>query len=170
MRIVHALLAFTIPVALHAENNPLSVEARRDYQTIKDYVIRSAEKMPEADYSFQPTPEIRSFAQLLGHIADDQYTFCGAVKGEKKASTLEKNPPAKTEMVAALKAAFAFCESSYQAMADTWASEQIKFLGRDRPKIVGLTFNTEHAWEHYGNIVVYMRLKGLVPPSIEKSR
>ena len=164
-----ALLSLCSVLAI-AQDNPLSDDARRDYKTIQDYVIRSAEKMPEEGYSFKPTPEIRSFAQLIGHIADDQYTFCSAVQGEKKTSDFEKNPPAKSAMIAGLRSAFGYCEPVYSAMVDAWAKQTIQFLGRQRPKLTGLTFNTEHAWEHYGNIVVYMRLKGLVPPSSEKSK
>jgi len=156
--------------AAMAQENPLSADARRDYKTIQDYVIRSAEKMPEDGYAFKPTPEIRSFGQLIGHIADDQFTFCSAVKGEKQSSNFEKDAPPKAQMVAGLKRAFAYCEPVYASMVDAWANQQINFAGRERPKLTGLTFNTEHAWEHYGNIVVYMRLKGLIPPSSEKSK
>jgi uncharacterized damage-inducible protein DinB len=166
MRIL--LLSFTI-AALQAQNNPLSAEAKRDYQTIKNYVIRAAEKMPEEDYAFHPTPEIRSFGQLIGHMADDQYTFCGAVKSESKPSDFEKNTLPKAQMVAGIKAAFAYCDDAYDAMVDSWANVQIKYPGHDRPKLVGLTFNTQHAWEHYGNIVVYMRLRGQIPHSSEKA-
>jgi uncharacterized damage-inducible protein DinB len=162
--------ALACSVALLADDNPLSAEARINFSTIKDYVIRAAEKMPAEDYAFKPTPDIRSFGQLIGHIADDQYTFCGVVKNEKRPTDFEKNPPPKAEMVAALKAAFAYSESAYSLLMDSWANEQIRFLGRQRPKLNVLTFNTEHAWEHYGNIVVYMRLKGLVPPSSEKKQ
>lgn len=162
--------ALALSGALLAHDNPLSAEARIDFNTIKDYVIRAAEKMPEDGYAFKPTPEIRSFGQLIGHVADDQYTFCGVVKHQRKLTDFEKNPPAKSEMVTALKAAFAYSDSAYSLLMDAWANEPIQFLGRERPKLNVLTFNTEHAWEHYGNIVVYLRLKGLVPPSSEKKR
>ena len=148
--------------------NPMSTDAKQDYGTIRNYVIRAAEKMAGEDYGFQPTPEMRTFGQLIGHIADDQYNYCSAVMGEKRSSSFEKAVPPKAEMVAGLKAAFAYCNSAYDAMADNWAQEQIKFSGRDRPRLAALMYNTQHAWEHYGNVVVYMRLKGLVPPSSER--
>jgi uncharacterized damage-inducible protein DinB len=151
-----------------AQDNPLTVEARINFGTIKDYVIRAAEKMPADAYAYKPTPEMRSFGQLIGHITDDQYTFCGVIKNEKKPTDFEKNPPPKEQMVEALKAAFAYSDSAYALMSDEWAKEQLRFQGRERPKLNVLTYNTEHAWEHYGNIVVYLRLKGLVPPSSEK--
>src|SRR5579862_6129414 len=150
---IKLLFAILPCAALEGQQNPLSDEARRDYQTIQDYVVRAAEKMPAEDYSFKPTPEIRSFGQLIGHIADDQFTFCSAVKGETKSSSFEKDAPPKQEMVAGLKRAVAYCRPVYESMSDSWIDQQIKFLGRDRPKFAALGFNTEHAWEHYGNLV-----------------
>jgi len=162
------IIALAFAGALWAEDNPLSTEARTNFNTIQDYVIRAAEKMPADGYAFKPAPDIRSFGQLIGHIADDQYAFCGVVKREKKLADFERNTPPKAEMVAALKAAFAYSGDAYSLMTDAWAKERVQFLGRERVKLNVLTFNTEHAWEHYGNIVVYLRLKGLVPPSSEK--
>src|SRR5260370_19808055 len=104
--IFKTVLAFSGALLL-AHDNPLSDEARTNFSTIQDYVIRAAEKMPADGYAFKPTPDIRSFGQLIGHIADDQYTFCGVVKHENKLTDYEKNPRPKAEMVAALLAQFA---------------------------------------------------------------
>jgi uncharacterized damage-inducible protein DinB len=153
----------------HGQYNPLSTEAKSDYKIVRNFVVRAAEKMPEAAYGFRPTPEVRSFGQLIGHIADDQYRYCSAVTGEAKASEFERTEPPKTEMVAALKSAFAYCDSAYEGLIDATAAEKVKFLGRDVPKLIVFTLHAGHVWEHYGNIVVYMRLKGLVPPSSEKT-
>jgi len=150
--------------------NPMSVDAKADYQTIRDYVIRAAEKVSAEDYGFKPTPDIRTFGQLMGHMADDQYNFCSAVMGEKKSSSFEKNTPPKVEMVAALKTAFGYCDSAYDAMVDAWSQQSVKILGHDRPRLAAIMFNTQHAWEHYGNAVVYMRLRGVVPPSSERKQ
>ena len=125
--------------------------------------------MPEEGYGFKPTPEVRSFGQLIGHIADDQYAYCSAVKGEDKSSEFERTAPPKAEMVAALKSAFAYCDGAYEALVDASATDKVKFRGRDVPKLAVFTLHAGHAWEHYGNVVVYMRLKGLVPPSSEKA-
>jgi uncharacterized damage-inducible protein DinB len=161
--------AFACALFAQGQDNPLSTEARSDYRIVKDFVIRAAEKMPESAYDFKPTPEVRSFGQLIGHIADDQYAYCSAVKGENRPSELEKTSPPKTEMVPALKSAFAYCDSAYQSLVDTSATDKVKFRGRYAPKLTVLTLHAGHAWEHYGNVVVYMRLKGLVPPSSEKA-
>jgi uncharacterized damage-inducible protein DinB len=161
--------AFACAVPARGQDNPLSSEAKSDYGIVKNFVIRAAEKVPEAGYAFKPTPEVRSFGQLIGHIADDQYRYCSAVKGESKSTNFEQAPPPKAEMVAALKAAFAYCDSAYGALVDASAAEKVKFNGRPVPKLTVFTLHAGHAWEHYGNAVVYMRLQGIVPPSSEKA-
>jgi uncharacterized damage-inducible protein DinB len=165
--VVVAAGAWTVPA--RGQDNPLSMEAKSDYEIVKGFVIRAAEKVPGAGYAFKPTPEVRSFGQLIGHIADDQYRYCSAVRGENKSTSFEQAPPPKGEMVAALKAAFAYCDSAYLGLVDASATDKVMFRGRPVPKLTVFTLHAGHAWEHYGNAVVYMRLQGIVPPSSEKA-
>jgi uncharacterized damage-inducible protein DinB len=133
-------------------------------------VIAAAEKMPEANYSFKPTPEVRSFGQLVGHLADSQYYFCSSVAGETApASGIEKSKTSKADLVAALKEAVAYCSKTYAGMTDVKGSEMTKMMGFDFARLTVLSANTAHDYEHYGNMATYMRLKGIVPPSSEKS-
>jgi uncharacterized damage-inducible protein DinB len=152
-----------------AAQNPLSADARSLYNTVKGEVLRSAEKMPEENYSFRPTPEVRSFGQLIGHVADAQYEFCSPVKGENRPSSVEKTAKTKAELIAGLKQAFAYCDPLYSSLTDATAAETVKFGGRDMTRLGVLTFNSFHAEEHYGNMVTYLRMKGLVPPSSERN-
>lgn len=157
--------------ALQAQSNHISADLKADYTTVKDYFIHSAEKMPEADYSFKPTPEVRSFGQLVAHVADDQYNLCSPAKGEIRHaaySELEHTLTTKSDLVPALKKAFAYCDGAYDALTDASAGDIVKFNQRDKTRFAMLNWNTWHTWEHYGNAVVYLRLKGLVPPSSEK--
>jgi uncharacterized damage-inducible protein DinB len=127
--------------------------------------------MPEENYSFKPTPEVRSFGQLIGHVADAQYAFCSTVLGEKNpAPGVEKSKTSKADLVQALKDAVAYCDKAYDGMTDAQAVQIVKFFGQDRAKVTVLSFNTIHSMEHYGNMVTYLRLKGLVPPSSEARR
>jgi uncharacterized damage-inducible protein DinB len=153
-----------------AAQNPLSTETKGLYTQIKANLIKSAEEMPEANYSFQPTPDVRTFAQLIGHVTDAQYLFCTPVLGEKKASDAEKTMKTKTELVAAIKAAFAYCDGAYNSLTDAAGTDKVKFFGRDMTKLGVLNFNVAHDNEHYGNAVTYLRLKGLVPPSSQPSK
>jgi uncharacterized damage-inducible protein DinB len=155
----------------HAQDGPgpLTTDTKFWYTTIKGFVIKAAEKMPEENYSFRPTDSVRTFGQIVGHVADDQYFFCSAVKGESKPSEIEKTVKGKAALVAKLKEAFAYCDGVYDGFSDAHATEKIKTFAGDRTKLSILNFNYAHSYEHYGNIVTYMRIKGLVPPSSEGS-
>lgn len=149
--------------------NPLAAGQKFLHTSIKTNILRSAEKMPEENYSFKPTPEVRSFGQLLGHIADAQYLFCSAVLGEANpAPGVEKSKTSKSDLVKALNEAFAYCDRAYDTMTDAQAAAMVKFFGAEQAKLTVLSFNTAHNNEHYGNIVTYLRMKGLVPPSSER--
>ena len=165
----NALLCLALVVPAFAQTgNPLSADVKLVFDSVKRNVVASAEKMAEENYAFKPSPDVRSFGQLLGHIADAQYGFCGGVKGERKQMGIEKSVTAKADMVKALNEAFAYCDAVYTSMTDAQGAEIVKFFGRDRPKLGVLAFNNAHNWEHYGNLVTYLRIKGIVPPSSER--
>lgn len=166
-----AILGFGMVV--QAQSNPLSAELKADYTTVKDYFIRSAEKMPDAAYSFRPTPEVRTFGQLVAHVADDQYNLCAPAKGEVRHaaySEIERTLTTKSDLLAALKKAFAYCDTAYDSLTDASATDIVKFGNSDKSRFEMLNWNIWHTWEHYGNAVVYLRLNHLVPPSSEKKR
>jgi len=149
--------------------NPMTEGQKFLHDMVKNNILRSAEKMPEENYAFRPTPEVRSFGQLLGHIADAQYMFCSAVLGKPTpAPGVEKTKTSKADLIAALKEAFAYCDSAYAGMTDAKLAETVKFFGREQARATVLSFNTAHNNEHYGNIVTYLRMKGIVPPSSER--
>lgn len=168
-RIVFAGAAFAAAsLTLLAEGpaNPLSGGQKAFYGIVSGNLVAGAEEMPEDNYSFKPTPEVRSFGQLVGHVADAQYLFCSMAAGEKNPSPgIEKSKSSKADLVQALKDGVAYCDKVYDGMTDAEASQIVKLFGRDSAKLTVLTVNTAHADEHYGNMVTYLRLKGLVPPS-----
>src|SRR6267143_2735712 len=130
------------------------------------WIERAAEKMPEDEYAFKPAPAVRSYGQILGHIADADYLFCSAFLGENNPSpATEKTKTTKSELTSALHDAFAYCNRAYDRLTDVNANETVKAFGQERNKLGVLWFNASHNLEHYGNLVVYMRLKGIVPPS-----
>jgi len=162
----------------HAQStNPLTGGARFHYRIIKDFVVRAAAKMPEADYTFRPTPEVRSFAQLIGHLADSNYRLCSVLAGENPQidAGIEKGKRTKADLAKALDESFAYCDAQYAAMTDAAGVPIVTFdaggegarVPVQMPRLTVLAFHTAHAFEHYGNVVTYMRLKGLVPPSSE---
>jgi uncharacterized damage-inducible protein DinB len=151
--------------------DPLSAGIKGIYNISKSNVARAAEKMPEENYSFKPSPDVRSFGQIIGHVADAQYLFCSAALGEANpAPGIEKSKTTKADLVKALNDALAYCDKAYNGMTDAHAADMIKFFGQDRAKLTVLAFNSAHNMEHYGNLVTYMRMKGLVPPSSEQRK
>jgi uncharacterized damage-inducible protein DinB len=151
-----------------AAQNPIAAGQKMLHSMIEDNIIRSAEKMPEADFAFKPTSDVRSFGQLIGHVADSQYLFCSALLGRPNpAPGIEKSQTTKAGLVQAVKDAFAYCDEVYGGLTDAQAGALVKFFGADQAKVTVLAFNTAHNNEHYGNIVTYLRMNGLVPPSSE---
>src|SRR6266545_1648179 len=156
-------------VAVSNQNNPLSGFNKRAYGQMKDWLLRSAKKMPEENYSFKPTQDVRSFGQIVGHVADVQYMFCSIVRGEKNPGLkIEQNKASKADIIAALKDAFVYCDKAYDTMTDASGTQMVKLGRSDTPKLSALTVNIAHSALHYGNLVTYMRLKNIVPPSSER--
>jgi uncharacterized damage-inducible protein DinB len=149
--------------------NPLTAAAKFMYNQSKDDVLKSAQEMPEENYSFRPADTVRTFGQLVGHVADAQYEFCSAVVGDGKQSPgVEKNKTSKADLIQALQDAFAYCDQAYNSMTDAQGAQIVQFFGMKVPKLSLLYYNFGHNMEHYGNIVTYLRIKGLVPPSSQK--
>ena len=157
------------PAQQAAPANPISASEKGVYGFISGMVGAAAQKMPEENYSFKPTPEVRSFGQLVGHVADAQYMFCSMVSGDTNPNKgIEKTKTSKADLVAAVKDAVAYCNKTYAALTDAQGSQMTKFMGYDMAKLTVLSINTAHTDEHYGNMVTYLRLKGIVPPSSEQ--
>jgi len=156
--------------AAAAPDNPLSTWNKMVYGRLKDILLRSAQKMPEENYSFKPTEAVRSYGQIIGHVADAQYMFCSMALGEKNPDLkIEQTKTSKADLIVALNSAFAYCDKAYDGMTDATAVQMIKLFGNDAPRLSALTVNNMHDLEHYGNLVTYMRLKNIVPPTSEQA-
>lgn len=170
-----AMLLSLSALAFGAEaggDNPMSKAIRNQYTNAKTNLTKAAEKMPEAAFSFKATPDVRSFGELVGHVANANYYFCSAAQGEKSpsAANIEKTVTTKPELVKALNDSFAYCDKAYDALTDANAADKLKFGQNETARIGILSMNNMHDFEHYGNIVTYMRLKNVVPPSSEPKK
>lgn len=136
------------------------------WEQLTGYITTVAEELPESTYAYRPTPEVRSFGQLIGHVAGAQYLICGAALGEpaREEDEIEKTRHAKAELVAALKASSEYCARAY-AQTDKAAQQATKLFGQPQTRLYALVLNATHNAEHYGNLVTYLRLNGIVPPS-----
>ena len=150
--------------------NPISDAARQTWEGVKKNVKESAELMPEANYSFKPTAEVRSFGAILTHLAGANYVFCAAAKGEKTPhdeDEFEKSATTRAAIIAALNGSLTYCDSVFASATDRSIGEPIDMpFGMPRSaRASALMMEAGHMNEHYGNLVTYFRLKGLVPPS-----
>jgi uncharacterized damage-inducible protein DinB len=149
--------------------NPFSTFNKFTYARVKTILVSSAEKMPEENYNFKPTEAVRSYGQIVGHVADAQYSFCSLALGESNPDhKIEQTKTTKADLVAALKEAVAYCDKAYDGMTDASGAQMVKLFGMDMPKFGVLNINNMHDMEHYGNLVTYMRLKNIVPPTSEQ--
>ena len=137
--------------------------------TIRSLVLRTAEKVPENLYEFKPTPDVRSMGAVLGHIADGNNLLCGMAGGGKPVvDQSNEKKTTRADLVAALKASYAACDKVFAATTDANATTPVDFFGQQQTRLGMLAFINSHMWEHYGNLVTYMRLKNIVPPSSER--
>jgi uncharacterized damage-inducible protein DinB len=152
------------------QSGPLVSSQKTLFDLTKTNIMRSVEKVPDDMLTYKPVDTVRSFAELAGHVADAQYLFCSAVSGDKpERRNVEKTKTgSKADLTAALKEAFDYCDKTFTGLSDAQAAEVVKFFGSERPRLAILSFNTAHNMEHYGNMVTYMRMKGIVPPSSER--
>jgi uncharacterized damage-inducible protein DinB len=158
------------PAQAAAPANPITASEKGFYSFVGTAVVSAAVKMPEENYSFKPTPEVRTFGQLVGHVADASYGFCAEARGgENPGKQFEKTKTSKADLVAALKEAVAYCNKAFEGMTDAEGSQMVKMFGFNLAKLTVFSINTAHTDEHYGNMVTYMRLKGIVPPTSENA-
>jgi uncharacterized damage-inducible protein DinB len=155
-----------------AADSAYTTTVRSGWNTIKRNITASAQAMPDANYSFKPTPEVRTFGELIGHLANEHYMLCSPLKGEKNPhqDTDYEKTTAKAELVKAITDSIAYCDAAYTSIHDDpKTTTAITANRRDTPFSL-MVLNLTHDSEHYGNIVTYLRLKGIVPPSSQPSR
>lgn len=169
------LLALALPASALAQSagapDPVPANAgvgaaQQTWQIMTRYVTMAAEELSEADYAYKPVDSVRTFGQLIGHVAGAQYMFCAAALGEapRGEGDIENSATTKAALVAALKASTEYCARAYQ-QTDAAAAGTTQLFGGNVTRMFALVLNASHNGEHYGNIVTYMRINGMVPPS-----
>jgi len=133
---------------------------------VRDYVLRTARGVPAEVLAYRPTEEVRSFGELLGHVANASFTFCAAALGEDSpATTNYEEVTDQAGLVRGLEEAFAYCDRAHAELRGPRLMQEVDLFGQSGTRLWVLVFNATHTWEHYGNLVTYMRLNGIVPPS-----
>ena len=146
-----------------------SSEALAAYNRVKPNILKAAEKMPAENYSYKPTPDIRTFARVVNHVTEAQLHSCGALTNTKfEDSAVPPETADKATILAALKASFDTCDKAYASLSDGGILEVLS-VGPVKRSRIGLAWgNISHDNEQYATLALYLRLKGLVPPSSEK--
>ncbi len=156
---------------------PITTSIKAQFDEVKDWVLRSAQMVTDKEYEFRPqgiASDVRNYGQLLGHIANVNYAYCGASMGLD--SPPEKGPKGedfetvktKVEMQKALMASFAYCDKAFNMVNDHNGGDSAKAFGNETTRLGALTANNGHEMEHYGNLVTYLRAMGKVPPSSQR--
>jgi uncharacterized damage-inducible protein DinB len=145
----------------------VALGAKQRYDNIKRDIAESADMVPEGEYAFKPTAQVRSFGELIGHVADVNNFYCGIANGENPnwSDKTEKTAKTKSDLIKALKAATTKCDEVIAKTTEGNALGLVPAGQRDQMRVMVILDNVAHLNEHYGNIVTYMRLKGRVPPS-----
>jgi uncharacterized damage-inducible protein DinB len=165
---VFALALASMPSAQSA--NPISDGIRSQWNSVKRNLQQSAEMMPDTSYDYRPVDGVRNFGEILSHVAGANYVFCAAAKGEKSPfaeDQFEKGATTRAAIIKATTDAIAYCDGAFTALTDATAAQMVAppFGTGQTPRAAVLVGNIGHVNEHYGNLVTYFRINGIVPPS-----
>ncbi len=178
MRLVIAFVlalsaAVGAPEARAQQADPLSAAFKSMYDGIKINVLEMADNMPEAKYGFHPTEGVRTFGEMLAHVGDRHYRYCAMAKGERSPiaeDELFKTKKTPADQKQALKDSYAYCDAAFGAMTDKRAMEPLSLFGQQTIIARALLQVIAHDNEEYGNLIPYLRMNGLVPPSTERQQ
>ena len=158
--LANAQISPNLPNPIAAPNPLTTLSIFRS--NMQDKIMKSAEAMPESKYSYRPTKDVRSFTEILAHVAAISYTLCSNAKGEATPATAAAMG-SKAEIISYLRGAFAYCDGVYSGFTDAHLNDPADFFGFKTNKMFILTQVGNHDALHYGNLVTYLRLNGLVP-------
>jgi len=146
-----------------------AAEVLASYNRLKPNVLKAAEKMPEADFQYKPTADIRTFARIVNHVTEAQFHTCSALNGGKfDPKSVPSDTADKATILAGLKASFDECDKAYGALTDATITQALTLGPVTRSRITLAWGNVSHDNEQYAELSTYLRLKGIVPPTAEK--
>lgn len=154
------------PVFAQSSAPSATSQIKKAWDTARGYLMDAAIEVPESTYAFRPTPDVRTFGELIAHLAGAQDSFCAAALGEPRSAedAVEKTTKTKAALIEALKKSSDHCARAY-AMSDQDAAKPLNAADGNGSRLSMLILNLTHDNEHYGNIVTYMRMNHMIPPS-----
>ncbi len=170
---VMALLLFAgLPLVALAQYDsgpsaPVTTSLKGLHDITTTNIMKTAEMLDEDIFAYRPNEDVRTAGQILAHVANAQFLFCSAAAGAENPSQVnyEETAVTKADIIAALQAGFEYCNGVYSGMSDEAGAEMKSLFGMTMAASGIMAFNSAHNYEHYGNLVTYMRMNGIVPPS-----
>jgi uncharacterized damage-inducible protein DinB len=163
---LHSLLCLAVlaaPLSAQAPG-PVVSDVRAHWRTISGFILQSAQDVPDAKYSWKPSPDVRSFGEQFAHVAGAQSMFCAMALGTQPPAEDAVKATTKAALIEALKKSNADCEKAY-AQPDAAVMAKVDVFGQQQTRLYALMMNATHDGEHYGNLITYLRMNGIVPPS-----
>lgn len=163
------LLAGSLGFTQAAESQSIPAATRdglvSQLETVSGYILSAAQQVSEEDYGYQPTPEVRTFGEIVDHVADAHFGYCTAIGGGERPSAAGAEATSKSQIVRRFRAAREYCLDAYRSADGAGLAESIDVFGSQSTRVWTMIQNVTHDNLHYGNIITYMRALGMVPPS-----
>lgn len=164
-----ALTAGSLASAAPAESQSIPAATRdglvSQLESVSGYILAAAQQVSEGDYAFQPTPEVRTFGELIDHVADAHFAYCTAIGGGERPSAAGAEATSKSQIVRRFRASREYCLDVYRSADGSALAESIDVFGSESTRVWTMIQNVTHDNLHYGNVITYMRSLGMVPPS-----
>ncbi len=167
MKLLFCTLAAYLSVA-QAQEGPLMQAVMGRYNAVKQNLIETAEVMPEVNYNFHLTLPQRSFGEWIDHTVISINNNCSAIKGV--VAPKPEHATSKAGLVKAMKDSFAICDSAFNGMTDQKALTEITIGEKKLYPVTPILAMLTGLNEHYGNLVGYLRSKGITPPSTARAQ
>lgn len=160
------LLAPTAAAQATSADRASVAAVERMWRQMTGYITQVARETPEEGYGYRPVESVRSVGELIGHVAGAQNMICAAALGDppRAEDEVERSATTKAALIAALEASTAYCATAY-SRSDRQLQEEIDLFGQRQSRFAALVLNATHNGEHYGNLITYLRMQGIVPPS-----
>lgn len=166
--ILTLLLAVAVPACAppaDAGDGVVVASVTPRFRELSTWLVQTVEQVPDSLYGYKPNPAVRSISELMGHVANAHYLFCSAALGEEQPEHPDfEKATDKVTLLKGMNESVAYCERAYQ-ITDGEAMKATQFFGSTMTRLAVLIWNATHDGEHYGNLVVYLRANGMVPPS-----
>ncbi|MBI2816714.1 MAG: DinB family protein [Acidobacteria bacterium] len=138
---------------------------KAQWEITRGLVVGMVEAVPESKWGYKPTPEVRSFREQFTHLISENFYYMSMVADDKAPDRAKLEALTnRDEIIKTLKDSYDYGAKALSALTDQKATEMITIRGQQVPRWTAALYNLTDNMDHYGNLVVYVRLNGMVPP------